>query len=281
MDKIWIATASLLYPNLNANKLIAATQIRQQVQKLFGTEVSTSLMAHLVSWKDRNLDKLSPSRGGSRNRYLFQTSDGARPSHESGGGYRLYKSADAQFDGAGKDGRNCPGVGNIPNEYDYLRTWYLDDYLELMAQRELDERAADATILSSNLTVTEKVMLTKSRVGQGIFKTRVADVEVRCRLTGVADVRFLIASHIKPWAKCCNEERLDGNNGLMLSPHVDFLFDRGYITFKGNGEVMVAREAVETMREWSLTPISSVPLSNEQEEYMRYHRQNVFRGAVE
>ncbi|WP_363502386.1 HNH endonuclease [Burkholderia sp. LMU1-1-1.1] len=280
MDKIWVATASLLFPNINANRLVAATEIRQRVQSLFGTDVSAALMAHLVAWKDRNLDKQSPSRGGSRNRYLFKTSDGAHPSAE-GGGYRLYQSADARFDGEGKDGPTCPGVGNISVEYEYLRTWYLDDYLGSLAQRELEERAAEEAILSSELTLTEKVMLTKSRIGQGVFKARVAQVEARCRLTGVADIRFLIASHIKPWAKCCNKERLDGHNGLLLSPHADFLFDRGYFTFKRNGEVIVASDGVVTMREWSLTPVSSVALSSEQEEYMRYHRRNVFRGALD
>jgi hypothetical protein len=36
-----------------------------------------------------------------------------------------------------------------------------------------------------------------------------------------SDHRFLVASHIKPWRLSDNSERLDGNNSLLLSPHVD------------------------------------------------------------
>ena len=278
MDKVWVATATLLYSNLSDDKLVSMAEIRRQVVGLFGNEVSPSLISHLVSWKKKNLDKISPSRGGSRNRYLFRTQDSSTPSYEGGGGYRLYKLADRRFDGEGKDGPICPRVDGIQDDCLYLRTWYLEDYLGILEQREIEERVAEAEILSSNLTITEKDMLIRSRVGQGLFKTRVAKIEASCRLTGASDVRFLIASHIKPWAKCSNQERLDGFNGLMLSPHVDVLFDRGYITFKESGELIVAHEAVETMRKWSLTSGAGVPLKKKQKEYMRYHRENLFRG---
>jgi hypothetical protein len=50
-----------------------------------------------------------------------------------------------------------------------------------------------------------------------------------CRLTGVSDRRFLRASHIEPWRLCeTNHERLDGYNGLLLTPT---FFDKGYISF--------------------------------------------------
>ena len=42
--------------------------------------------------------------------------------------------------------------------------------------------------------------------------------------------QFLVASHIKPWRNCDNSERLSGANGLLLSPHVDKLFDRHWIS---------------------------------------------------
>jgi len=47
------------------------------------------------------------------------------------------------------------------------------------------------------------------------------------------------SSHIKPWRSSSNVERLDGSNGLMLAPHVDLLFDQGYISFENNGDVIV------------------------------------------
>jgi hypothetical protein len=41
----------------------------------------------------------------------------------------------------------------------------------------------------------------------------------------------LRASHIKPWAKSTNRERLNAENGIMLAAHVDALFGRGLMSF--------------------------------------------------
>jgi putative restriction endonuclease len=66
-----------------------------------------------------------------------------------------------------------------------------------------------------------------------------SEIEKCCRITQIADLRLLRASHIKPWRACNNnQERLDGNNGLLLSPHVDLLFDRGYISVEDDGTLL-------------------------------------------
>jgi len=50
---------------------------------------------------------------------------------------------------------------------------------------------------------------------------------------------LLRASHIKPWRLCATAaERLDGMNGLLLTPDADHLFDRGFITFGEDGGVI-------------------------------------------
>jgi hypothetical protein len=43
---------------------------------------------------------------------------------------------------------------------------------------------------------------------------------------------MLIASHIKPWRDCTEEERLHPANGLLLATHVDKLFDRFLLSFR-------------------------------------------------
>lgn len=278
MDKLWVTVAKLVYPVTHNNHLVDTAKIGKEYQSLFDDKISASLISHLVSWKARNLDKENPSRGGSRNRYFFRTDDGMNPSFNGGGGYRLYKNTDSLFDGEGKDGPTCPREDKIPEEFRFLRTWYLHDYQDVAGQRDIEESLVEAEILQSTLPDTEKEMLTKSRRGQGVFKTRVAMVESSCRLTGVENIKFLVASHIKPWAKCNNQERLDGSNGFLLSPHVDTLFDSGYISFKKNGEIIVAPEAIEVMAMWSLATTKSRPLTEEQERYMQYHRENLFRG---
>lgn len=90
-----------------------------------------------------------------------------------------------------------------------------------------------------DISETFSSKLTEVRSKQTLFKRRLLTVEKQCRMTGIADLRFLRASHIKPWAKCENgDERTDGSNGLLLSPHADFLFDRGWITFEDDGTLV-------------------------------------------
>ena len=125
----------------------------------------------------------------------------------------------------------------------------------------------------------EKIQLTKSRRGQGIFKANVRLVETSCRVTGVTNIKHLRASHIKPWAASDNNEKLDGFNGLLLSPHVDHLFDRGYISFKNSGDLLVSKELNPTILEqWSLDISKNVgSFKANQNKYLEYHRDAVFQ----
>lgn len=136
------------------------------------------------------------------------------------------------------------------------------------------------TIISSTTeTETQKSQVIKSRVGQGLFRSRVSLVERKCRVTGIDDPRFLIASHIKPWAASNNIERLDRYNGLLLAPHIDHLFDSGFITFDSNGNLIRSNELPNNIEQQMLSHYTPSPkeLTNQQEGYMKYHRQNVFK----
>lgn len=128
---------------------------------------------------------------------------------------------------------------------------------------------------------TEKKSLKKSRIGQGNFRNNVLRVEPICRLTGLSIPEFLVASHIKPWRNSNNQERLDGYNGLMLSPHVDKLFDQGYITFLPDGELEISSSLEHNiLMSWHLDQCClgyKKRLTEQQEFYMSYHRKYVFR----
>ena len=143
-----------------------------------------------------------------------------------------------------------------------------------------EEDAGELQALAlADIPATEKERLVKARVGQGIFRTRVEQIEKRCRLTGVKETTFLTASHIKPWRVCDNRERLDGNNGLFLAPHADKLFDRGWISFKTDGELLVAYGAEEVIKAWGISLNANVgAFSTDQAEYLAYHRTHVFLG---
>ncbi|MGI3475821.1 HNH endonuclease [Providencia stuartii] len=142
---------------------------------------------------------------------------------------------------------------------------------------EVQEEEQIRLVLESSIPQTEKDQIVKARVGQGLFKKRLAQVESSCRLTGVSDLRFLVASHIKPWRVSNNEERLSGYNGLLLSPHVDLLFDKGYISFEDNGKLLVAPSVTSVLSAWELDrEPSDRPFTDEQKVFLQYHRTHVF-----
>lgn len=154
--------------------------------------------------------------------------------------------------------------------------------LEILASQaaQASEDAAEAVIAASGGSPTEVEQLVRARRGQGRFRINVLAVEKCCRLTGVELEQFLVASHIKPWAVSSNAERLDGNNGLMLAPHVDLLFDRGWISFADNGSVLVANDEVAAMLTiWALpgAGFCPTPFSMKQRRYLAFHREQVFR----
>jgi hypothetical protein len=169
---------------------------------------------------------------------------------------------------------------------DILRGEYLQflkgrlDRLEMPISREEIEHIEVAKIENDeSLSSTEKEQLIKARKGQGKFRDAVQVVENKCRLTGEVNPEMLRASHIKPWRVANNNERLDKNNGLMLSPHVDHLFDNGWITFDDNGKLIVSPKLKDsTLRAWHL-PVEAATgsLNLEQRNYMKYHRDEIFK----
>jgi predicted restriction endonuclease len=149
-------------------------------------------------------------------------------------------------------------------------------------ERENWERHELQTLEQAGLDSTERETLVKARRGQGLFRQNVARVEHACRITRVNNPVYLIASHIKPWRHASNDERVSGHNGLMLAPHADFLFDRGFISF-GDGKLMVSPVADEK----SLVKLGVDPdrppaigdFSRDQELFLEFHRTEIFRSA--
>lgn len=128
---------------------------------------------------------------------------------------------------------------------------------------------------------TEAERWVVQRVGQDLFRKALLDYwQGKCCVTGLAVEGLLRASHIKPWAKCeTTEERLDVFNGLLLAPHVDALFDGGWISFADDGSVLLspllgaeAREALGASAEWSVAGLSLAHLH-----YLAHHRQHVWK----
>jgi hypothetical protein len=153
----------------------------------------------------------------------------------------------------------------------------------IISANSLDDLAFDETeqliIQDAMLEETMKASLVLARRGQGKFRERVEFFEGSCRVTGVTSSKLLIASHIKPWATSTNEERLNGHNGLFLSPHVDKLFDSGLMSFENSGEMLFS-DALDrdVLERWSIDATKRVKkFGQDQSYFLENHRETVFK----
>jgi len=147
-----------------------------------------------------------------------------------------------------------------------------------------EDYLAEQIATEADVPETERKAVVLARRGQGLFKRNVQRVEERCRVTGVDRIEHLIASHCKPWRDCeSNAERLDGENGLLLTPSIDHLFDRGFISFENNGVLLISPVAhAESLRRMGI-PIGDVrnvgSFTEGQKRYLEYHRESLFLSA--
>jgi hypothetical protein len=149
-------------------------------------------------------------------------------------------------------------------------------------QTEWEEYLVSA-IKERPIEETEKSALILARRGQGVFKQRVRQVERKCRITGVDRIEHLRASHCKPWRDSDDAERLDGENGLLLTPTIDHLFDRGFISFETDGKLIVSPVAhapsLERMGVRVAERVNVGAFSLGQRRYLEFHRERVFLEA--
>lgn len=138
--------------------------------------------------------------------------------------------------------------------------------------------------VDGSIPETERIALVRARSGQGLFRDRVAQLEKRCRITGVDNPTHLVASHCKPWRDARNDERLDGENGLLLTPSIDHLFDRGFISFEDTGGLIISPVAHHpSLRRMGITvdePVNVGAFSSGQQRYLDYHRDAILLQAV-
>ncbi|WP_423246373.1 HNH endonuclease [Morganella morganii] len=100
-----------------------------------------------------------------------------------------------------------------------------------------------------------------------------------CIITGIELSFLLIASHIKPWSKSTNQERLNKYNGLILSPVYDKLFDKGYISFDHEGKLSVSSQISSI--NISLLKIDTNfqrEFSDETKVFLQWHYKNLFKN---
>ncbi len=147
---------------------------------------------------------------------------------------------------------------------------------DLPQSPDVDGELDEATVVPAGATFRDQ--LVKARRGQGVFRSNVLLVERECRVTRVNDPRHLRASHIKPWREASDTERLSGANGLLLSPHVDHLFDQGYVSFSDDNRLLVVPGLRQDLLEkWGIDAGVNVgEFNREQRAFLAFHQANIF-----
>lgn len=120
------------------------------------------------------------------------------------------------------------------------------------------------------------------REGQVEYRKKLLEECPFCPITMINEESLLIASHIKPWAVSDIHERTDPNNGFILSPLYDKLFDRGFITFNDDKRVIISnwlsRQVKDRIGIKDHQLFQFLPINTERAKYLEYHRESVFKG---
>jgi len=154
------------------------------------------------------------------------------------------------------------------------------EFLELEVEgiTLLEDRMVKSLTVSLDETERESVIM--ARRGQGKFRANLARVERQCRVTEVLNPQHLVASHIKPWRYCDDSsERLSENNGLMLTPSIDQLFDRGFISFEDTGDLIISPIAdTKALKSMGVEEgrFLQKNFNGDQRHFLDYHRADVF-----
>jgi predicted restriction endonuclease len=145
-------------------------------------------------------------------------------------------------------------------------------------QTIIDQQLADYY----ELPPKERDSVIKARIGQGIFREKVVANFERCAVTNCANLELLTASHMRPWKDCDAHQAVDGFNGLLLSPNLDALFDKGFITFSDEGKIVISPVLLPSDSK-ALGIDSSMKIHKALDpkhlHYLKYHRDHIFRAG--
>lgn len=139
---------------------------------------------------------------------------------------------------------------------------------------EMDNNSAE---ISSKI----RKQLIDSRIGQRIYRKKLLEECPFCPFTFIDNESLLNASHIKPWKLSNNKEKTDPKNGFIFTPTYDRLFDLGFITFTNSKELQISNWiSIKTRNQLGIKEgmiINDLPLCEERNKYLDYHRNNIFK----
>ena len=164
--------------------------------------------------------------------------------------------------------------------YFKLFTDYMDSFGTTSHPSDI-EKEQDALLQDKSLNERSKDQTIKARIGQGKYREELLKQCPFCPITLVGDDRLLIASHIKPWAVSERNEKIDPKNGFMFTPTIDYLFDRGFLSFNNDKTILLSpwlsKTTIHRLNFQSSGIIEHLPIIG-REKYLQYHRDNIYKS---
>ncbi len=156
---------------------------------------------------------------------------------------------------------------------------FTSNFDELLLSQEV--KAENNIITNPSLETTEKESLTKSRIGQGIFRYNLISLWGHCAISNITNTDLIRASHIKPWRISNNEERLDCYNGLPLLPNYDLLFDKFLISFTDSGNILISHKlSLHELEILNLDQNIVIEIKEQNKKYLAYHREQFYINNI-
>lgn len=160
----------------------------------------------------------------------------------------------------------------------------------ILAQKEhitIEEKYIDALEGTEHLKGEYKVREVKTRVNQNVFRQIVvANYSGKCAVSGIDIPDLLVASHIIPWAKS-EEERLNPENGICLSPLYDKAYDKGYIGINEKFEILLSNDLKGKSKQgyyekyFASIAGSKIIMPKKyypKKDFLKYHLEQIFKG---
>tara|TARA_Y100001978_G_C23516007_1_gene347944 strand:+ start:240 stop:563 length:324 start_codon:yes stop_codon:yes gene_type:complete len=98
----------------------------------------------------------------------------------------------------------------------------------------------------------------------------------KCAVAGIEEEEMLLASHILPWKDADNFQRLDIDNGILLNPFYDKLFDKFFISFNDSGKIVLSDKLKSSQKLMQLIDRdASINVTQGMKKYLRFHRKNL------
>ncbi len=99
----------------------------------------------------------------------------------------------------------------------------------------------------------------------------------KCAVKGFSLVNILISSHLKSWSENNDEERLDLNNGILLSPNIDYLFDKHSISFQDDAFIINSiRIADENLSKLGIAKTIKIEVNSDMITNLKYHKNKFY-----